>query len=90
MTAAAKASNATTTKIQPTHTLIRSVARAALVLTRLSRMGSVSLRSWLLADRRYWAPTGRPCRLLARACSIVAAYSTTCWLRAASASTSAG
>jgi hypothetical protein len=53
MTAAARASNATTTKTQPTHTLIRSVARSALVLTRLSRMGSVWLRSSLLADRRY-------------------------------------
>jgi hypothetical protein len=26
-----------------------------------------------LALRRYWAPTGSPCRLLARACSIVPA-----------------
>ena len=56
----------------------------------VSRMGRASERSSALAVRRYWAPTGRPCRLLARACSIVAAYAVSCWLRAERAAVSAG
>ena len=52
--------------------LIWLAARWALAATRLSSKGSASARRVALAVRWYWAPTGKPCRLLVRASSISA------------------
>ncbi len=49
------------------------LARAVFASTRFAKIGNATVRRSVLAIRMYWAPTGRPCRLFARACSTVPA-----------------
>ena len=40
-------------------------ARVVFASTRFAKVGNATVRRSVLAIRMYWAPTGRPCRLLA-------------------------